>query len=94
VRPVVQNGRLVPILAGYDDKPESTDELTVGGNGPCDRASLAKNLDYFIPDTARGPFPLKKGEELWVEVTVPPSGPPRPIQIAISKDSAFTPLAF
>ena len=54
---------------------------------------LQKTVDYFIPDAAKTPFPLKKGEELWVEVTVPPMGPPRPIQLAISKDGAFTPLA-
>jgi hypothetical protein len=92
VRPVVQNGKLVPLLASYDERPELTDELTVWGDGPCSRARLSKNVEYFIADTAKTPFPLKKGEELWVEVTVPPMGPPRPIQLALSKDGAFTPL--
>jgi hypothetical protein len=49
-------------------------------------------VEYFISDTAQSPFPPKKGEELWVEVTVPKMGPPRPIQLAMSKDGVFTPL--
>jgi hypothetical protein len=92
VRPVVQGGKLVPVPASYDERPELTDELRLWGNRSCDRATLSKSVEYFIADTAKGPFPLKKGAELWVEVTVPPMGPPRPIQLAESKDGMFTPL--
>ena len=92
VRAVAQGGKLVAVLAGYDERPELTDEVTLWGNGLCDRATLGKTVDYFIPDTAKTPFPLKPGEELWVEVTVPPMGPPRPIQLALAKDGAFMPL--
>jgi hypothetical protein len=92
VRPVVQGGKLVPLLAKDTDRPEHADEVTVWGNGSCERGRLSKGVDYFISDAAKSPFPLKPHEELWVEVTVPPSGPPRPIQLAISKDGAFTPL--
>ena len=92
VRPVVQDGKLVPLLASYNERPELTDELTVWGGGPCNRARLTKTVEYFIADTAKTPFPLKKGEELWVEVTVPRMGPPRPIQLALSKDGMFTPF--
>jgi hypothetical protein len=31
---------------------------------------------------------------LWVEVTVPPSGPPRPIQLAVSSEAGWQPLKF
>lgn len=92
VRPVVRYGKLVPVLASPTDRPELTDQLTVWGNRPCDRAILSNNVEYFISDTAKSPFPPKPGEELWVEVTVPPMGPPRPIQLALSKNGAFTPL--
>jgi hypothetical protein len=92
VRPVAQNGKLAPMLSEVEDAPESTDELTLWENRPCDRATLSKSVDYFIPDTAKSPFPLKPHQELWVEVTVPPTGPPRPIQLALSKDGTFTPL--
>jgi hypothetical protein len=92
VRLEVQGGKLVPVLASDTDRPEMTDELTIWGNRPCDRATLSQGVEYFIPDTAKSPFPPKKGEEPWVEVTMPPMGPPRPIQLAVSKDGVFTPL--
>jgi hypothetical protein len=92
VRLEAQGGRLVPVLASGTDRPEMTAELTVWGDEPCDRARLTPGVDYFISDTAKNPFPLSKGEELWVEVTVPPMGPPRPIQLAMSEDGVFTPL--
>jgi hypothetical protein len=92
VRLEAQGGKLVPVLASDTDRPEMTDELTVWGNNSCERATLSQGVEYFISDTAKSPFPPKKGEELWVEVTVPPMGPPRPIQLAVSKDGVFTPL--
>jgi hypothetical protein len=45
----------------------------------------------FIPDTANAPN-LKRGEELWVEVTIPKKGPPRPIRVGIKKDGVLAPL--
>src|ERR1035437_3211790 len=92
VRLEAQGGKLVPVLASDTDRPEMTEVLTVWGDRPCNRAALAQGLDYFISDTAKTPFPPKKGEELWVEVTVPPMGPPRPIQLAIGENGAFMSL--
>jgi hypothetical protein len=45
----------------------------------------------FIPEYAEVPS-LKAGQEMWVEVTVPAQGPPRPIRIGIKKDGVLTPL--
>lgn len=45
----------------------------------------------FIPDTAVVPIP-RRGEEMWVEVTVPAKGPPRPIQLAEKKEGKLTPI--
>ncbi len=61
---------------------------------PCDRARLMPGVDFFIPDTAQSPWLLKPGQELWVELTVPPEGPPRPIQLALSDDGKWKPLKF
>ena len=47
---------------------------------------------YFIPDTAPNPSSLKRGEELWVEVTIPRKGPPRPIQLALKSNGVWKPL--
>lgn len=52
-----------------------------------------KPVLFFIPDVAEVPR-LKKDEELWVEVTVPAKGPPRPIRIGIKKNGLITPLDF
>ena len=32
------------------------------------------------------------GEELWVEVSVPHQGPPRPLRLGLKKDGVLTPL--
>jgi hypothetical protein len=48
---------------------------------PDDEVVLDKPLAFFIPEKVEDPSRLKPGEELWVEVTVPPSGPPRPIRL-------------
>jgi hypothetical protein len=47
---------------------------------------------YFIPDTAPNPAQLNRGEELWVEVTIPRKGPPRPIQLALKSNETWKPL--
>jgi hypothetical protein len=91
VKPEARGGKLIAVPAGDDVRPELIQELTQLGER-CDRAALMESADYFIGDRAKSPFPLKPNEELWVEVTVPPSGPPRPIQIAISSDAGFKPL--
>jgi len=47
---------------------------------------------FFIPEHANNPARLNPGEELWVEVTVPKKGPPRPLRLGIKKDGILTPL--
>ena len=61
-------------------------------NQTCDRAWIGEGIPFFVPDTAQSPYPLKKGEELWVEVTVPPAGPPRALNLAVSDGKKFTQL--
>lgn len=46
----------------------------------------------FIPDLADIPT-LNPGQEMWVEVTIPKQGQPRPIRIGIKKDGVITPLS-
>ena len=57
-------------------------------------AMLSEPLAYFIPEHALDPSRRPAGEELWVEVTVPPSGAPRPIRLGVRKNGVLTPLAF
>jgi hypothetical protein len=47
---------------------------------------------FFIPEHVPDPSLRSPGEELWVEVSVPPQGLPRPLRLALKKDGALTPL--
>ena len=38
---------------------------------------------YFIPEHAPDPSVRAPGEQLWVEVTLPAKGPPRPIRLGV-----------
>jgi hypothetical protein len=55
-------------------------------------AALSEPVDFFLPEHAVDPSWRKTGEELWVEVTVPAKGPPRPIRLAVKRGDVFTPL--
>jgi hypothetical protein len=81
------NGRLRPTV-----DPHSGQILTLLDGKPCDRATLNSQEMLFIPDNAQLPFPLKPGQDLWVEVTLPASGPPRPLQVAVQSAEGFRPL--
>jgi hypothetical protein len=54
--------------------------------------ALNEPVAYFIPEHAIDPSFVKPGEELWVEVTVPHAGPPRPLRLGIKRDGKLTPL--
>jgi len=53
---------------------------------------LGPPVAYFIPEHAADPSRLASGEELWVEVTIPRAGAPRPIRLGVKKDGVLTPL--
>lgn len=48
---------------------------------------LDRPLAFFIPEHIPDPSIREEGEELWVEVTVPPKGAPRPIRLGVKKES-------
>jgi hypothetical protein len=53
----------------------------------------SRPLAFFIPENIPDPSVRQPGEELWVEVTLPKEGPPRPIRLAVKTDDGrFTPL--
>lgn len=54
--------------------------------------SLAQPVAYFVAEHAADPSRLNPGEELWVEVSVPPSGPPRPLRLGVKRDGKLVPL--
>lgn len=87
-RLAVKDGKLA-VTEFTDDNPDDhAGQEVLVRNTPetCALATLQKAVDFYISDTAKSPFPLEKGSELWVEVTVPSKGPPRPIAMA-TKDT-------
>jgi hypothetical protein len=56
-------------------------------------AVLEEPVAYFIAEHVPDPSIRKAGEELWVEVTIPRQGGPRPIRIGIKKNGVLTPLS-
>ncbi len=55
-------------------------------------AVIDQALAYFIPEHVPDPSFRAAGEELWVEVTLPRQGAPRPIRLGVRKDGQLTPL--
>jgi hypothetical protein len=93
VRTVAKDGKLVAVDAG-ETPLDDTQRVRVGQEQDCDRVPLSPPMLFFIADTAKSPSPVPAGSELWAEVTVPPMGPPRPIQLAISTNGQWHPLDF
>jgi hypothetical protein len=58
------------------------------------RARLSAPIVYFIPEHVPDPSIRPAGEELWVEVSVPKKGPPRPIRLGVKKNGVLTPFEF
>jgi uncharacterized membrane-anchored protein len=54
--------------------------------------ALREPVPYFIPEGVPDPSIRAAGEELWVEVTLPRRGGPRPIRLGVKKDGVLTPL--
>jgi len=79
----VENGKLI---ATRDDDGNVMISIAAG------RARLSEPVAFFIPEHVPDPSRRSAGEELWVEVTIPKHGPPRPIRLGVKKNGALTPL--
>lgn len=90
----VEGNKLIAIR--LQDPENSSAEVTVEAlpGTSCAEMRLESPVDFYIAERAASPVPLKPGQELWIEVTVPPQGPPRPIQLALKDGGAWKPLAF
>jgi hypothetical protein len=84
--------RLDAVSGSLTATPESTPTgVTITRTG--DRQwTIAEPVAFFIPERAPDPSRRAPGEELWVEVTVPKHGAPRPIRLGVRKDGVLTPL--
>lgn len=85
--PVLRNGELafVPVEEnGLLGSAERRDDRHV--------VVLREPLAYFIPEHVPDPSVRPAGEELWVEVTLPRRGAPRPIRLGVKRAGVLTPL--
>jgi hypothetical protein len=90
----VDGNKLLAIRTTEEEYSPSAQRVTVRTGAPCDQMRLVNPVDFYIPEHAVDPTGLKPGQELWIEVTVPPKGPPRPTQLALKDNGAWKPLAF
>jgi hypothetical protein len=90
----VQNNKLVAIRIPEADLTSKGVSVTANPGDSCDAMHIDEPVDFYIAEHAADPTPLKHGQELWIEVTVPHKGPPRPLQLALKQDGAWKPLAF
>ncbi|MGA2170387.1 MAG: hypothetical protein ABSG62_19510 [Terracidiphilus sp.] len=90
----VEGNKLVAIRIPESD--ESTQGVMVGAvpGSSCEDLRLDEPVDFYLAEHAANPTPVGAGKELWIEVTVPPKGPPRPVQLALKDGGAWKPLAF
>jgi hypothetical protein len=88
----VENGQLVANYTGSSSQPGGWVHVIRQPDGSL-LAQPEQPVYFFIPDTTTMPA-LARGDELWMEVTLPKKGPPRPIRMAIKKNGVFTPLNY
>jgi uncharacterized membrane-anchored protein len=84
--------KAIQLREGEDERHGQT--VNAWKDASCDQMSLQAPVDFYIAEHAANPLPLRNGQEFWIEVTVPPQGPPRPLQLALKQDGSWKPLAF
>lgn len=90
----VNDNRLVGIQIPDEDKGRSGQMVSTWRASSCEDMRLVAPVNFYIAENAKSPLPLAAGAELWIEVTVPPKGPPRPIQLALKRNGSWEPQAF
>ena len=91
---MVDRDKLVAIRNPDDDNRPSGIMVSAQPGSSCENMRIDTPVDFYIAEHAADPSRLQPGQELWIEVTVPPSGPPRPLQLALKQNGSWKPLAF
>lgn len=90
----VKENKLVAIRIPDGDAVPSGQMVAALPGASCAEMRLDAPVDFYISEHAANPLPVRADPELWIEVTVPPKGPPRPLQLALKQDGVWKPLAF
>lgn len=93
-RLTVNNNKLEVIRLPETESAPPAQMVAAWPGASCDTMRLVSPVDFYIAEHATDPTRLNTGQELWIEVTVPPKGPPRPLQLALKGNGAWKPLAF
>jgi hypothetical protein len=103
----VDGNRLVAVRVPESDASYVGQWVTASPGSSCDAMLLQDPVNFYLPEHAKDPTPTRHGHwdngrrqwipdpnpaELWVEVTVPPKGPPRPTQLALKENGVWRPL--
>lgn len=88
----VANNKLVAVKIEDPGKADTGQLIAAWPGTQCDEMRLEKPVDFFIADRAQSPVPVKRSQELWIEVTLPPKGPPRPLQMALKDNGVWKPV--
>lgn len=85
----VENNRLIGVAEAADSSYDSRDLHIVFVERRGEKLAMVDQaVAYFIPEHIPDPSIRAAGEDLWVEVTVPNKGPPRPIRLGVKKGEA------
>lgn len=90
----VKDNKLTVVRVPDSEEVSTAQSVSAPAGAPCDQMRLSDPVDFYISEHATDPTWLKQGQELWIEVTVPPKGPPRPLQLAVKDNGVWKPLAF
>ena len=90
----VKDNKLIAIRIPESQSSISTQTVSASPGAVCDQMRLTEPVDFYIAEHAKDPTWLKHGQELWIEVTVPRKGPPRPLQLALKDNGSWKPLAY
>ena len=88
----VVNGRLQAVAAEAAGRVGEAQpaQLRPGPQGM--EAVLQRPLAFFLPPDVADPSQRPADDPLWVEVTLPRQGPPRPLQLGVERQGRLEPL--
>jgi uncharacterized membrane-anchored protein len=93
-RLAVKDNKLIATRVPESENSASTQSVSALPGSACDQMRLSVPVDFYISEHANDPSWVKTGQQLWIEVTVPPKGPPRPLQLALKDNGVWKPLTF
>lgn len=84
----VENKCLIGVAQAADGGYDSSGLHVVFVERRGEKLAMYQPVAYFIPEHIPDPSIRPNDEELWVEVTIPKKGPPRPIRLGVKKGEA------